>query len=406
MAWPERLPGGKWRGCWRKPDGTKDYTRKSTHPEHPYALKRDAKKAADEAEVRARRQAAVTTGTLSADTQWGAWWDLIQPDRAKRPSDTDLTDLYIVRGYLRPRWGDTPLNGIAHKRVQVWLDSLADGSCEQWTKPSPPAPAYVRRIFATFRASLQRALDEGALDASPCAGIRLPKIPKKRKQHLSVHDAERIGAVVRDDYRDALDTILETGMRPNELCGLHADRVDWDTMSADVDMVFVSRKKVIRAWPKDKDARRVWLTEKAAECIRRRLEGRDLTAGCGVPHVDGSECRSVLVFLTERGRPMNVQQMGNRLRYAAAAHEVPARTPYSGRRGFATRAARGGADAFAIASAMGHASVEQTQGYVQDERVGPVIRAALGDRAPLTVVEGGGGDEVGRDGSGSTATGS
>ena len=406
MAWAERLPGGKWRGCWRKPDDTKDYTRKSTHPEHPYSRKSDAKKAAEEAEVRARRKAAVTTGTLSADTPWGTWWDLIQPDRAKRPSDTDLTDLYIVRNYLRPRWAKTPLNGIAHKPVQDWVDSLVDGSCEQWVRATPPEPSYVRRIFATFRGSLQKALEEDVLDASPCAGVKLPTVPRKRKQHLTVHDAEQIGPVIRADYRDAIDTILETGMRPNELCGLHADRVDFETMTADVDMVFVSRKKVIRAWPKDKDARRVWLTEKAAECIRRRLEDRDLTAGCGVPHVDGSECTSALVFLTERGRPMNVQQMGNILRYAAAAHQVPARTPYSGRRGFATRAARGGADAFAIASAMGHASVEQTQSYVQDERVGPVIRAALGERPPLKLVDADGSADIQAEDSGSTATGS
>lgn len=86
---------------------------------------------------------------------------------------------------------------------------------------------------------------------------------------------------------------------------------------------------------------------------------------------------------------MSAQQMGNRLRYAAKAHKVPKRTPYAGRRGFATRAARGGADAFAIAEAMGHSDVEITQGYVQDERLGPVIRAALGDREPLKAIEGG-----------------
>lgn len=279
--------------------------------------------------------------------------------------------------------------GIKHKAVQTWVDSLADGSCPEWTGARPPEPSYVRRIFAVLRSSLKKAVDGEVLDATPCAGIRLPRIRKKRKQHLTVDEATQIGVKLRSDYRDAINTVLETGLRPSELCGLHADRVDWVNMLVEIDAVYVYRKNLIRAWPKDKDARKVPLTAAAVEILRRRLAGRDLSAGCGVPHADGSECGSALVFLTDRGRPMSAQQMGERLRYAANAHQVPRRTPYSGRRGFATRAARGGADAFAIAEVMGHADVEITQGYVQDERLGPVIRAALGDREPLRAVEGG-----------------
>lgn len=392
MSWTEKLSGGGWRGCWRDADGRKRYTNSTTHPQHPYRLKTDAREAAVEAEAKANRKAAVAAGTLSAKTTWSAWWDTIVEDRAKYPSDTHLTELYIVRDYILPRWGDTPLIGIKHKAVQKWVDSLADGTCPEWKRPQPPEPSYVQRIFAVLRTSLKKALDEDVLDATPCASISLPKIRKKRKQHLTVDDADQIGAKLRGDYRDAIDTILETGLRPSELCGLHADRIDWDNMFVEIDTVYVYRKRLIRSWPKDKDARKVWLTTKAVEILRRRLEGRDVSAGCGVEHADGSECVSTLVFLTERGRPMSAQQMGNVMRYAAKAHKVPKRTPYAGRRGFATRAARGGADAFAIAEAMGHSDVEITQGYVQDERLGPMIRAALGDREPLKAVEGGGAD--------------
>ena len=387
MAWVEKLAGG-WRGCWRDPDGKKCYTNTATHPQHPYRLKSDAREAATEAEAKARRQAAVDAGTLSTKTTWAMWWDTIVDARAKSPSDTHLTELYIVREYLLPRWGDTALIAIKHKQVQRWVDSLTDGSCPEWHGARPPEPSYVRRIFAVFRAALKKAVDDDVLHATPCAGIKQPTIRRKRKQHLTVEDAAVIGAKLRGDYRDAIDTILETGLRPSELCGLHADRIDWINMHVEVDTVFVYRKRLIRSWPKDKDTRKVPLTAKAVEIMRRRLAGRDLTGGCGVPHADGNGCGSTLVFLTERGAPMSAQQMGERLRYAAKAHKVPHRTPYSGRRGFATRAARGGADAFAIAEAMGHGDVEITQGYVQDERLGPVIRAALGDREPLKLVEG------------------
>lgn len=389
MAWTERLKSGKYRGCWYRPDGSKDRTRTSTHPEHPFALKSDALHAAQEGEVRARRSAAAATGTLSAKLTWGAWWDQIAEDRAKVVSDTDIADRYIVRGYLRPHWGHKPLNTITQKQVKKWVDSLTDGSCEEWTRSSPPEASYVRRIYATFKASIQKAVDDEVLTATPCTNITLPKIRKKRKQHLTTREAERLGARLRGDYRDAVDLILETGLRPSELCGLHADHVDLDRNVIEVDMVHVTRRRVIRAWPKDKDAREVPLTRAAADIIRRRLGDRDLTAGCGVTHVDGGTCRSVLVFLTDRGEPMNAQSLGDRVRYAADAHAMPRRTPYAGRRGFATRAARGGMDAFAIAAVMGHADVDQTQEYVQSAHMGSVLRAALGDPDPLQVVDGG-----------------
>lgn len=385
MAWVEKLTNG-YRGCWRDPDGRKCYTNSTTHPEHPYALKRDARAAAVDAEAKANRKAAAGNGTLAARTLWGDWWDIIADARATPDTMTDVSEASIVRNYLRPRWGDTELIGIKHKPVQAWVDSLVDGTAEEWTRTRRPEASYVQRIFAVFRASMQQAVADEVLDATPCAGIKLPTIRRKRKTTLTTSEAETIGAQLRADYRDALDTILDSGARPGELCGLHADRVDLDNLWLDVDMVFVAGKNVIRAWPKDKDARRVPITRKAADIIRRRLTGRDLTAGCGVPHSDGSGCGSVLVFLTEHGKPMNPIGLRNRLRHAAKTHDVPHRSPYTARRGFATRLARGGADPFAIAEAMGHASVDQSQDYVNNERIGPLIRAALGDREPLKVV--------------------
>jgi integrase len=396
MAWAERLDGGGWRGGWRDPDGKKHYTNKTTHPEHPYRRKSDAKDAAIEAEAKANRQAAVEVGTLAATIEWGDWWDLIADSRVSADTDTDLFEASVVKNYLRPHWGDKPLIKHKHKLVQAWVNALADGSCPEWKSPGRPDPTYVRRIYSTYQASIQRAVEDEVLDASPCAGIKLPKVYKKRaKQHITVADAEEIGPVLRADYRAAVDVALDTGLRPGELCGLHADRVDLDELFADIDWVYVDRKHVLRPWPKDKDARRVPLTRNAADIIRARLEGRDLTAGCGVPHSDDSPCESVLVFMTEAGRAMTPNGLRNRLWYAAKHNPVPHRSPYAARRGYMTRLARGGADPFAIAAAAGHASLEESQGYVQDARMGAVIRAALGEREPLTAVDGGRQDAAG-----------
>lgn len=397
MAWAEKLASGKYRGCWRDSDGRKQYTNRKTHPQHPYERKRDAKAAAAEAEVKAQRQAAAETGTLSAGTHWGEWWDLIKHKRIKLDVDTHVVEFKLAERYLRPHWAEEPLNGIKHRLVQHWIDELTLGRAPEWQRDRPPEPSTIHRIYDVFRWSITHALDEQVLDASPCVGIKLPKIRKKRRPYiaeLSPKLGEQLG-----ESRDAVDFDLETGLRPNELCGLHADHIDLrrgDHGVVEVSEVLVNGRRVIRAFPKDKDARVVPLTAKAREIIDRQLEGRDLKQGCGLPHTDGTSCMSPLVFLNSQGRPMTADFLRTKMRRAARDAALPHRSPYSVRRGYATRLADGGADAFQIARMMGHETLEQAAEYVQETPTAHRrVLAALGERQPLSVVEGQAGAEPG-----------
>jgi integrase len=404
MAWAERLSSGKWRGGWRDTTNKKHYTRRPEFPEHPYSRKSDARAAAQEAEVRAQRQAAVEQGTLSAGTDWAAWWDQIASDRVRPDTNTDTAEKYIVSKYLKPQWAGAALNEIRHKPVQRWVNDLRDGKAPGWKHARKPEPSYVCRIYAVFRASIQAAVDAEVLDASPCAGVKLPKVPKKRKQHLTVAESATIGAKLRADYRDAVELALETGLRPSELCGLHVHRVDRTRRVIEVCQVYVSRKHVMRDYPKDKDARMVPLTSKAEEIIARRVAGRDVGGGCGIPHSDGSTCDSVLVLMTNRGKPMRGEEITKRMVYAAKAKNVPRRTPYSARRGFATRLADGGVDPVRGAEVMGHATVEQFAEYVQETPAAQAqILAALGERTRLALAGADGADAWGKPGANSVS---
>ncbi|MEY7970748.1 tyrosine-type recombinase/integrase [Saccharomonospora xinjiangensis] len=140
--------------------------------------------------------------------------------------------------------------------------------------------------------------------------------------------------------------------------------------------------------PKDGDVRNVPLTSKAISIARRQLDGRPLARGCGIPHSDGSECRHDVLFHNTQGRPLRPVSMGNRIRNASKKADIPLRGGYSGRRGFATRAAAGGMDAFLLADVMGHSDVRVTREYVQmgqDARARTL--AALGEAPSLSVVE-------------------
>jgi integrase len=372
MASAERLPSKRWRGLYRDAGG-----RKCRVP-GTFGRKSDAVEAAQEAEVEARRKAAASTGKLSARTKWGDWYTIFSADR-RFDSDHGENLARLVKSFVLPRWGQTPLNAITRQDAQAWVDTL---------QREGRSANYIRSIFSTFAVSVNGAVDKGILSASPVAGVKLPRAPKRAKPFVSVDESAKLGEKLNGRYRDAVEFLLECGLRPGELAGLHAARLDLDGGWMTVAEVHVRRKNVIRGCPKDRDARQVPLTPKAVEIVQRQLGGRDLNQGCGIDHTDGSRCRSPLVFLNNLGGALNSVLLGRHLRSAAVAVGLPSKGGYAMRRGFATRAAEGGMDAFTLADVMGHADVKQTREYVQQTQSARArMLAALGERPKLAAVE-------------------
>lgn len=386
MAWYEKIGSNpnRYRGGWWTPDGKKRYTNRKTHPHHPYARKSDALAAAKEAEVRAARGAAVDQGTLSARVTWADWWTTIK--RTRLDSDGDRKERSIVEVYLMPKWGSLALNLHTRKMVQKWVrDELTPGR----------APSYVHRIYAVYAWSMGRAVEEEVRDSTPCVRIKLPEIRKKPLPYATTEHVESLAAAdgqgrahLREPtHLDMIELGLETGLRPGELCGLHADQVDLTTGWLTVSNVFLTRSRMIRPWPKDKDAREVPLTEKAVEILARRLTGRDLRSGCDIPHTDEAECASELVFRNKRGLPVTPHALDQAMRKASVRAGVPHRSPYTLRRGFATRTADANLPPYDISHALGHANLNQTAGYVQRTATArDRLRAALGEHTPLRMI--------------------
>lgn len=387
MAWADPLSGGGYRAAYRDTERRKHYVKDADGHTVRYGRKTDARLAGAEAEANARRSAAAQAGALPASITWGQWWDILARDRTFEDTDTGPAERSIVEAHLRQKWGNVPLNKITFEQVDDWVRR---GELRVRTGMSP---GYVHKIYSLFNLSIKAAMKPPAriLHASPCAGVELPKRRKKAKPYLSVAtaDAYRDRGQLREDYADALDFDLETGLRPGEICGLHADRLDLERGWMLVAEVFIPRRRIIRPFPKDADARMVPLTPAAIEVVRRRLADRDLGSGCGLPHSDGSACQSTLVFRTMRHRPMHPTTMRYNLGAAAKRAKVERRTPYAGRRGFATRAAEGGLDAFQIAEILGHATLEQAQEYVQQTPAARMkLSAALARYPQLVVIEG------------------
>lgn len=387
VASAERLPSGRWRGIFRDAAGNKRRV-PGTFPR-----KSDAREAAQEEEVKARRSAAAATGTLSARTPWGAWWEIVSEGRHFE-SDAGRTEEQLVRAYVMPKWRGVPLNKIAQREIQRWVEQLERGTAPvEMVDPKfeqrALSASYVQRIYSPFRVSITKALDEGVLDASPCAGVKLPKRQKRPKTFVTPTEAARLAKELRADYADAVAFMLDTGLRPGELTGLHAHRVDLDAGVVTVAETYVFRQKKIRPWPKDRDAREIPLSARAVKVLRRRLADRDLRQSCGIEHMRSETCKHQLVFLTDAKRPLNRDTLAYHLRKAADALGIEAKSGYALRRGFATRLAEGGLDVFQLAEVMGHADINLSREYVQATSTARArVLAALGESPTLSVVDG------------------
>lgn len=386
MASTERLSSGLYRGIYYV-NGVKQ----RTHAPH-YQYEREAQEAAEEAAVKARRQAAAESGTLSARITWAGWWETFSADRTF-DSETELIEAQIVRIYLLPKWGDVSLNLIKATAVRAWVVDLQRGRAprdadERYPRRGPLSPGYVRRIYAVFSTSIKGALDEEILTASPCVGVRLPATQKRAKTYVASDEVDVIAPTMKSYYADAVEFLLETGLRPGELAGLHSHRIDWKRKVLTVAETYVYRKKQIRGWPKDGDTRTIPLTDKAIEILRRRLAGRDLNEPCGAEHMHGVKCAHPLVFLGQRGAVMSRETLNIQLRQAAQRTDTEAKSGYAFRRGFATRLAEGGLDAFALAEVMGHEDINLSREYVQQAATERArVLAALGQRPTLAAVE-------------------
>ena len=342
MASTEKLPSGRYRPIARDANG------KKIPGLGTFDRKKDAKAAGDEAEVKARRQAGRSTGTLPATITWGDWWDAFVTDRSF-VSDRMRSERMVAKNHLRPQWGETALNKISQRGVQAWINGFADKLTPQG---KPYKPSSIHTYYGVFSHSINVAVEEGILTASPLVNIRLPVIPDRvAKPYVSSSYTEAVAPKLRRDYALIVEFGLETGLRPGELAGLHDDQVDQEAEVLIARTVYLPRERLMRDWPKNKRERLIPLTSRALEIYRERTAGRDLTRLCGVQHA--GRCRvSWCAGVPHRSRP------GTEHRFAGQVDEA------RGREGGSSRP-----DRVCVAARVRDPSARGGRGSVHDDGV-------------------------------------
>lgn len=376
MAWPEKLPSGKWRGVYRDATGAR-----RTAEGGPFAHKAAATRAAAAAEGDARTK--IGADPQAAHRTWGEWVVEWWPSRSVEAS-TLQADEGRRRNHLEPRWGGVKLGAIRRQDVRAWAAGLGRQGL---------APATVRQCVALLSGSLAAAVDQEILTANVAAGLRLPSPAPGQERFLTREEY----VAIRDQLptrRDQViaDMLVTTGLRWGEMAGLHRSRLDTVRGRILVVEAWAETAGEVKAYPKGRRAREVpapgWLLEDLALVLPSR--GR---ATCGLPHA-GSRCRSELLLTTESGTVLrNSNWAGKVWGPSVKAAGVGQVRIHDLRHTYASWLLQDGVPLAEVGQLLGHVSAATTQRYAwlakePSEAVLRVVGRGFAPRLPHERVEG------------------
>ncbi len=208
---------------------------------------------------------------------------------------------------------------------------------------SPDTVASYTRAIKSFFSFLER---EELIPSNPVAKVKVPKTPRRNMPTFSEEDLARLFAQpdkkTSEGYRDytIMLTLLDTGIRVSELCGLGV---------GDVDLA----NGYLRVMGKGQRERYVPIGRKLTKALLKyKLLHR--------AEANGSDN----FFLTRDGRPINKARVQKFIRrYGERAGIKTRPSPHTFRSTKAVLYLRNGGDPFSLQKALGHSSLVMTRRY-------------------------------------------
>ena len=221
--------------------------------------------------------------------------------------------------------------------------------------------AAIQLRFCALRSFYKFLIRRGVVGASPIKNLALPKLEKRLPKFLTPQQmldllnaplkelaarkqSPRAAIEATPFLRDVaiLETIYSCGLRISELCGLHAEDINWN-------------EQIVRVRGKGKKERLLPVGAPALAAIQNYWNQLNPPPGVDTP-----------VFLAKARilKPMYPRLVQLRLkRYLALAGLDPQLTPHQLRHSYATHLLDAGADLRSVQELLGHAHLVSTQVY-------------------------------------------
>jgi integrase len=205
-----RLPSGRWQVRYYDQAGAR-HTAPRTFP-----CKADANRYLAQVEADLLRGA--WTDPRLARITFGEWVERWWPTTADLRPGTRTLYGYLLRRFLVPAFGETPLGRIDPMTVRAWLAGLHEAS--------EVTPTTIAKAYRLLRRILNVAVEAGYLPRNPCTvkGAGLERAAEMR--HVSIPQLHALAEAVPGRYRALVLVAGYGGLRWGELVGLRRRRVD------------------------------------------------------------------------------------------------------------------------------------------------------------------------------------
>ncbi len=341
MAYIRKLKSGLYQATVRGPGG-KRHTRTDK-------VRRVVKHWAEEKEAELRRGEwrDPRIGRITVGEWHDRWWAarVIAESTAER--DRANLDRHVL-----PYWKDVPLDAITRIEVEGWVKRLSKkGGRGRDGRPRPLGAPTVHLAYMVFSAMLRAATKEHPpiIVNNPCEDVALPALPAKKRRYFTDEEQALILDHLEEPYRTLVELSQWSGLRWEEVAGLHGSEVDW--LREMIEIRWVLTRHGLRLHPKSEDSNRIIpAPSHVIQAMARLLEGREPVA---------------LVFVPPTGpeRPLKYKTFYWHWRKAVFAAGVAYAPPHTNRHTAASRLVQMGVPIIQVQHILGHESIRTTEQY-------------------------------------------
>jgi len=339
VAYLRKLPSGRWQATVRHPSG-KRFTDTFEFKRTAADWARDRQREFSQGVLRDPKAGRITV------EEWGQRWFAARVVEAT----TRRKDEGLWRRYVKPRWGDWPVEAITRMDVQAWVRelTLSGRTVAEGTPPAGLAAATVHGIYQLLGAMLDAAVRDRVILSSPCARVDLPTIGRRLPQWFTDEQLDAVAGELAEPWSTMTLLMGWAGLRWGEAAGLDSRNVAWLRGRVEVVDVLTDRGQ-LRAYPKSKKSHReVPVPQPVLDRMSALMVGRP---------ADG------LVFVGPRGGPVHYPTFWWAWAPALERAKVPYANPHKLRHTAASRLVMAGVDLYRVQAFLGHESFATTQIY-------------------------------------------
>lgn len=307
--------------------------------------------------------------------------------------------LNYKKDYVNPTTGKT----ISAKTVETYAYTLKNHiqkNFSQYTVPEMTKevvenyvsnlrikyPRAAKDVFLMIRQVLKYAKDKNLIKELPAFELKFPKKKRSKKTKLVYLPAERqpiwIDILEKDgrNFCKLFAALLQTGMRPEEGCGLllshllfdrnmvYIGNAHKDTIIFDSDFNIIGHKYIDDELKTDESYREIPMSDRLKKMFQEIYNERKQLREREHKKFDPSK---EYVFLNEKGTPYLPERLDKKLKSIIKKYGLEHMTVYGFRHSFATLMSENGMDKEVLREIMGHADFETTDFYyifISDKR--------------------------------------